>query len=429
MKWWRRLTGAFSVESPSLLVLGRTMSAVLSLATAPIVARAIGPDGRGETAAAIALFVIVPVILAMGLPLEVRRQAATTDGTVVLRTARRLVAASTLLAIPLAALAWATIFSNFEPDARIAASAGLLLSPLAAAWALDVGLLVAHRRYRAVFAMQVIQPSIYLVLVSVAWVFGVASVSSVLISNVIGSVATFVLGIVLVRVRWSGPILSLPATARSGVKYFGSALAEAASSKLDQVIALPLIGAFQAGIYSVAATVAAVPLALGQALGASYFTSVARSEGSERRSVQAQAARAGIAAGVLVYPISVAASVLLIPVVFGDAFAGSVPVAVIALLGSSAMIASFVVSMALAADAKGIRMSLAQVVSLVLGIVGLLLLGPWLGAIGAALASAISYLVLLGILAVALRLPVRDLVPRRRDFVDVLRRLARDQDR
>jgi Na+-driven multidrug efflux pump len=70
----------------------------------------------------------------------------------------------------------------------------------------------------------------------------------------------------------------------------------------------------------------------------------------------------------------------------------------------------------------------AQVASLALGVVGLLVLGPWLGAVGAALASTISYLALLGILAVALRLPLSRLVPRRRDFVGVIRRLARDHD-
>jgi O-antigen/teichoic acid export membrane protein len=426
LTWWRRLVGMFLIESPALLVLGRTISAALSLATAPIVARAIGPDGRGETAAAIALFVIVPVLLAMGLPLEVRRLAATSDGHAILRTARRLVGFSTFFAIPLAALSWFTIFATFELDARFAAAAGLLLSPLAASWALDVGMLVAHRRYRAVFAMQVIQPMIYLVLVSGAWVLGIASVSSVLTSNVIGSVATFALGLALVRVRWSGETYSMVLTARNGLKYFGSAIAEAASSKLDQVIALPLIGAFQAGIYSVAATVAAVPLAIGQALGASYFTSIARAAGDDRRAVQGQAARAGIAAGLLVYPVGVAASVAFIPIIFGNAFVDAVPVAVVSLIGSSAMIASFIVSMALAADSKGIRMSVAQVVSLALGVVGLLVLGPWIGAIGAAAASTISYVALLVVLLVALRLPIRGLIPRWRDFVGVIRRLARD---
>lgn len=414
------------MESPSLLILGRTAAAALSLATAPIVARAIGPDGRGETAAAIALFVIVPVILAMGLPLEVRRQSATSDGHVILRTARRIVALSVVVAIPLAVLSWYTIFSGFEVDARIAAGVGLLLAPLSSSWALDVGLLVAHRRYRAVFAMQVAQPLVYFVLVAGGWIFGVASVASVLICNVIGSVATFVLGAALARVPWVGETTSFARSMKAGLHYFGSAIAEAASSKLDQVIALPLVGAFQAGIYSVAATVASVPLAIGQALGASYFTSVAQSKGDARKHVQAEATRGGLAAGVLVYPIGVILAVAFIPVVFGSEFSGAVPVAVIALVGSSAMIASFVVSMALAADSKGIRMTIAQTLSLLVGIGGLIILGPWLGAVGAAIASAASYVALYAVLALALRIPASQLLPRWRDFSGVVRRLARD---
>ncbi|RXZ72222.1 oligosaccharide flippase family protein [Agromyces albus] len=426
MKWWQRVRQLFAIQSPSLIVLGRTGSAFIALATAPIVARAIGPAGRGETAAAIALYVIVPVLLAIGLPLEVRRQAATSDGHVALRTARRIVALTIIIAAPLAVGAAYTVFSGFEPEARVVAAAGIFLAPLSASWALDVGLLVAHRRYRAVFAMQVLQPLVYLVLVVIAWLFGAASVASVLAANVIGSLTTFVLGAALVRVPWRGTLAPIGATLRAGFHYVGSAIAEAASNKLDQVIALPLLGAFQAGIYSVAATIASVPLAIGQALGASHFPTIAQADGDNRKGAQSEAARAGIAAGILSYVPAVALSVVIIPFVFGPDFVSAVPVTVVSLVGSAAMIAGYVISMALAADSKGIRMTIAQVISLGVGIGGLIVLGPLLGAIGAALASTLSYLVLLTILMAALKLPVGKLLPRGRDFVGVLRRLARD---
>ena len=59
-----------------------------------------------------------------------------------------------VLSAALSAAAALTVFEAFDPLARLVASAGIALAPLAATWALDVGLLVAHRRYRAVFAMQ-----------------------------------------------------------------------------------------------------------------------------------------------------------------------------------------------------------------------------------------------------------------------------------
>lgn len=427
MKWWHRLRTLLTIESPSLIVVGRLSAAGLALLTAPIVARILGPSGRGETAAAIALYVIIPVILALGLPLEVRRQAAAGDGQAVLRTARRIVGSTFAVSIALAVAASFTIFATFPLPDRVAASVGVILAPLAAHWALDVGLLVAQRKYRAVLAMQLIQPLVYLILVLVFWATGVASVATVLGANIMGSVATFVLGMAMARVPWRGPVLSFAEVLKAGLRYFGSAIAEASSSKLDQVIALPLLGAYQAGIYSVAATIASFPLAIGQALGATFFPTIAQaSAGTMRKTEQAKAARVGIAAAIVCYPPLALCAWALVPLVFGDSFAPAVGPSVIALLGSAFMIAAYVMSMALAADGKGVRMSVAQAVALCVGVLLLLSIGPVLGAVGAAVASVASAISLFIVLLAALRIGVRAVVPRKADFADVFRRLARD---
>ena len=91
------------------------------------------------------------------------------------------------------------------------------------------------------------------------------------------------------------------------------------------------------------------------------------------------------------------------------------------------MLSAFVASMALAADGRGIRMTVAQAATLAAGILGLVVLGPRLQAMGAALASSLAYLTLLAILLVSLGAPARSITPRPKDFRRAVSRLRRDE--
>lgn len=408
------------------MIVGRLGASALMLVSAPIVARALGPDGRGETAAALALFLIVPVVLGLGIPLEVRRQAATSDGHAVIRTARRTVAYSAVIAIGIAALANFTIFSEFGPSGRLVATIGVALAPLSTSWSMDVSVLVAHRRYRGVLLMQLLQPAVYVALIVVFWVIGVANVATVLIASIAGTGATFAAGLLLVRVPFQGARVDTKPLVRGGIKFFGSAIAEVASVRADQVVALPLIGAYQAGLYSVAATIGSVPLAIGHALGASYFAPIANSHGQNRFRLQGEAIRAAAAAAAIGIPVVAVLAWMTIPIVFGRDFAPSINATMIVLLGSAAMLVAYVASMALAAQGRGVNMTIAQIAALVCAIASLFILGPPLGAVGAAFASTLGYVVLLALLLLSLRIPARLLVPSPKDFVKSIKRLIRD---
>lgn len=412
-------------DSPMQLVIGNLGAAALSLLSAPIVARALGPVGRGETAAAIALFFIVPVVLAFGVPLEVRRLAAESDGKAALRSARMFCAAGILLSVPLAAASYVTIFAGFDHEARIVAALGIASCPLVMSWMCDTSVLIAHCRYRAVLLVRIAYPAIYVLLVVLLWVLGRATTATVLAANIMGTFGTFGVGLLLTRTSLRGPHHSFRALRRGAVRYAGSAIAESASSRLDQVLVLPLLGAAQAGIYSVAVTVATAPLALGQALGASYFPLIARAEGAARTELKGQAARAGIALALLAAPALGVVAFFAIPVVFGDEFTPAVRVTWMSLIGGGAMLAAYVCSMVLAAEGKGIAMTVGQIVALVTGIGLLYLVAPHFGAIGAAAASSISYLLLLTVLAFSLGIAGRQIVPCAADFRESVARLFR----
>ncbi|PPG43388.1 lipopolysaccharide biosynthesis protein [Pseudoclavibacter sp. RFBA6] len=426
MKWLKKIVHLFTDDSPSLLAFSRILASGLALISAPIVARAIGPAGRGETAAAIALFHIVPVVLAFGVPLVVRRRSATTDGKQAIATARLIAIIGFVPAAAAALLVSNLLLRDFDPVSRAVATVGIAAAPMVMSWMCDIGVLIAHARYRAVFAMQIIQPVAYLTLILTVSLLGIASTATVLACYLSGLLATFVTGIVLVRGDWSGALKRLPGVTREGTKFAGAALAETASNRLDQAIALPLLGASQAGLYAVATTIVTIPLALGQALGAAYFTPIARAEaGDARRGLQQQAARSAFAIAPLAFIAMCIAAPLIVPLLFGSEFAGAVPVVWIASTGGIAMTSGYVLSMALAADGRGVRMTIAQTVGLALGLAALFALGPILGALGAAIASSLGYLLMLVMLATGLRSPVSSLIPRVADAREAIRRLTK----
>ena len=403
-------------HSPSLIVAGRLAGVGATLISAPITARALGPDGRGESAAAIAAFFIVPVILGLGVPLEVRRQHAIGLGHEALRAGRILAACSTLPALALAALLHQTLFGGFGEAAGLVAAVGVAAAPLAFSWACDLGVVLADQRFGAVFVLQIAHPLVYVCSIVILWLTGTATVATVLAANIGGTAVTFGAGLVLTRRVHTSSASPWPLL-RRGIKFAGAGIAEVASNKLDQALALPILGASAAGIYSIGVTIASTPLALGHALSAATFREMARAEGAERTVLQGQAVRAALALGVIVAPIMVLLSWPLVPILFGEEFEPAFVVIVICAPGTVAMLVAFVASICLAADSRGLRMTTSQLIGLVVSTSLLVILGGPLDSAGAAVASSVGYTVLLICLVISLRLPLREFLPRPADGV------------
>lgn len=409
----RKLKDKLVTESPALMVMANLGAMGLTLLSAPIIARSLGPDGRGATAAAIAALTILPILLSLGVPLEVRRLAATGTGAEALRTARQLIVAAV---VPSCLIAWvltATIFHGLETAERVAILVSLAMTPVAMVWIADMNLLVALGRYRAVSAVRLAQPIVFVSVIAVGAVMDVITVTLVIWANLLGTAATTAVSLRLAAVSLRGPRVGRRPLLRSGLTFSGSAAAEAASNRLDQVLVLPLLGTSQSGLYSLAMMIGGLPIALAHAIGASSFRAIAAAPVDERQPMQRLAVQGASAVGFLACAALALVSPVLVPIIFGRDFAPAVPVTLLALVGSYAMVVAFVASMGLAADARGKRMTFAQVASLAIGLAGLFVLGPRFEALGAAGASSIAYGALLAILLVALRIDLLALIPSR----------------
>src|SRR5690606_37094759 len=93
----------------SLIAIGRYASIGMSLLTVPLVARALGPDGRGISATMVAVITLATVFLGLGVPLVLRRRVAEGERMRPVLSAGRSFAVLTLVPAALLAIAFNTL--------------------------------------------------------------------------------------------------------------------------------------------------------------------------------------------------------------------------------------------------------------------------------------------------------------------------------
>jgi O-antigen/teichoic acid export membrane protein len=195
--------------------------------------------------------------------------------------------------------------------------------------------------------------------------------------------------------------------------------------RLDQVLLTPLAGPKELGFYAVAVSVAEVPLLALLAVRDVIFSATADRDDP---TIVARAARATIMLSVPLCLIGILLAPLLLPPIFGAGFGPSVRMAQVLFLGTIPNGVAMVLSAGLLASGRPGLASRAQLAAAGVTVVALFALVPSLGAIGAAYASLIAYLVSALLVSLALvrvsGLKPRDfLVPRHADLVDIVTRV------
>lgn len=195
--------------------------------------------------------------------------------------------------------------------------------------------------------------------------------------------------------------------------------------RLDQVLLTPLAGPKELGYYAVAVSVAEVPLLALLAVRDVIF---ATSTDREDSTIVARATRATILLSVPLCLLGILFAPLLLPPIFGAGFGPSVRMAQVLFLATLPNGIATIMSAGLLASGRPGLASRAQLAAAAVTVVALFLLVPPLGAIGAAYASLIAYLVSALLVSLALvrvsGLKPRDfLVPRRADLVDIVTRV------
>ncbi|MGB3830210.1 MAG: lipopolysaccharide biosynthesis protein [Ornithinimicrobium sp.] len=406
-------------DTPAFMGVGRFTAMALGLLGTPFIARALGPEGRGLSAAILAVVIIAPMVVGIGVPLTSRRRAASGRALDAARTGRRWAAITVL---PLAVLAWPlehALFAGMATPERWAFYTSLASVPLTVSWLVDSNILVATRQYRRVGLIAIIQAGVSTGAVLVLWSLNELDVPSVLYANVSGHAVTFVLGRLWVSGR-GGSTRDLSDHVREGSTVAGGEIADVSSRKIDQMLALPIIGGANAGIYAVAVTAGSVALPMVQALGNAAFANLTHGD----RRVTMHAVRHALALSMMCAALTAAAAWVGIPVIFGAEFRDARVPAMILVGGSVIVGGTFMTTMALVAQRRGSAMTLARVVGLTVAVALLYPLGQWADAAGLALAMVLGSCVSGAMSLALLRLSPWEVAPRPRDFANSVRHLA-----
>jgi O-antigen/teichoic acid export membrane protein len=192
------------------------------------------------------------------------------------------------------------------------------------------------------------------------------------------------------------------------------------SMQLDLMLVVLLLGDTEAGLYAIAASTALIIRAQGTAIGMVALPSVGAETTDEgRRNTVGSIFRLTLLLNLLTAVPIVAGAGILVPLVYGEAFAGAVPIARILAVGIVAASLRQVLGDCLRGAGHPISASTAEVASWAAAIVGLILLVPRFGVEGAALGVGISYFAALAVVvffAKRIRVSFKQLfVPQRSD--------------
>jgi O-antigen/teichoic acid export membrane protein len=209
-------------------------------------------------------------------------------------------------------------------------------------------------------------------------------------AQLLGAILLFVPG---VRVTGLGrPSLALlRGASRFAVRAWVGALASEFGFRSDQLLMGFISTERQLGIYAVAVNAAEVPLYVPQSVANTLLPIIAVSAEGDREERTLRVYRLVTLTTLAVVAVGLAGGWLLIPVVFGRAFSGSVTPFLWLLPGAIGFVSSSIFSAALAAASAPGRSSVGPFVTLVVSFALDLALIPQYGASGAAVASTIGF--------------------------------------
>jgi len=371
--------------------LGNVAGPVAGLASAPILAQAVGVDGRGAVAAVTAPVLLAAVVAAFGIPdattYFVARSAEHLRG--LRRRSSLVAAASAALTAVAVALAGPALLDEPGTAALLALLAVGTIVPASV-----VGVLRAHAAGAGLWGLVAIErtagPVLRLLAFSTLAASGDLDVTS---ASVVLVVAPLVAGLVYLPHRATEePSQGLPPRYRTllgyGARAWFGTLAGAVVMRLDQVLMVPLASAEQLGLYAVAVTVSELPLVATTAIREVLLTADAR-----RQDDRALARAARFATGASAALVLCTTAPWWLPALFGAGFRAALAPMVVLATAVVLGVPGSVAGAALSARGLPHLRSLALCTAALVGTAVLVVCVPAWGAVGGASATLVCNLV------------------------------------
>jgi O-antigen/teichoic acid export membrane protein len=371
---------------------------VANIATGILAARLLLPEGRGELAEIMLWAGMLAELGALGLVDALLYRAATRAAS-----PRALFAAMAALiaaiCVVLALIAWFALPLLLEGEPaevkRLGVVYALAFVPCYFV-ALFAGTLFQGQLEMATWnAVRVLVPLGYLAFIVLGLALNGAHVVEFAVAFVAAHVLAVVVALVIMARRgWISLAPEWPVMRgllAFGLKVYPADLMQVLRLKLDQALIALTLPSADLGLYAIALTVANAPMILIQTIANVAFPKISRQDTQGGKlAVFGRYLRFAVALSLAVIVAIYAISHWAVPLLFGAAFAPAVPVIDFMLLGFLPYAVKVMMIQALKAWDKALIVSRVEAFGLAVAAIALLVLVPWLGLIGAAVAVVIT---------------------------------------
>jgi len=389
-----------SARKMTITLVGNFFPAAIALATGPILAQSLGVEGRGQVAAATAPLGLAIALMTFGVPEAVSYAVARHPRLV--RTAARngflIIILAGLLATGavLAARGWLSggdlDIQHLMVVASLAVMPTLLLGVLR-------GIASGLQQWTMVASEKVLASGLRLLVLLPLWLTGhltpFTAVVVLAAMPVMGAIA-------YVRLPRRLPpaevdtenLASKKAITGYGMRLWIGTISGVLLSRVDQTLITPLSSAYQLGLYVVAVNVSEIPLIIHRSVrDVTFVTDAHRSEDAK---LAASARISTLICTVVALGLGLTMGWWL-PILFGEEFAPAVPIAALLLVAVVLSTPGSIAGAGLSARGRPGLRSIALVIACVINVGLLIVLVSEYGALGAAWATVLGYLLSSGL--------------------------------
>lgn len=379
----------------NMLTSGGTL--IFVFCTGVLTARLLSTDGRGQVSSITAWILTLTWASSLGFPRAMAYYEAKGEDrpNVVLSTLLAMIVPLGILGVVLAQVFLPFGFAAQTEETKALARLFFCGIPFVIATEALWSILVGSERFQILNRARLAQPGLYLCGLLSLWALDLITPFSVLATQLSSYAVTFtaLLSYLLIKVGAAKrPDLGL--TKRGlvfGLRLQGVALGELVTGRLDLMMLPAFVTAASVGFYSIAVNVTSMIMSLFGSLALVVFPVATRQHGKGDLKVVGQGLRLTLVGGFLCVFVLAAIAPWLIGFVFGHAYLDALPALWLLLPGVVLWSATSVLGAGLQAAGRPGRASLAQIVGVVITVIGLVYALPRYGIEGAAAVSTLAY--------------------------------------
>lgn len=402
--------GLANTERPSYLgrYIGSTYASLLiTVATGPIIARALGVEGRGEYAAAFTLSLVVGVVTCLGLQAALLHASGQPGANAQRQRLVGVCYQAGVIMVPVCvglALLSVIVFQDYSSSGRNAVFLVVVATPLTVFTYTCSALLASAHRLRELTTLRVtglVFPGLAAVGLAAA---GLLTVFLAALTLVLSTVLTAVLCASYLGRPSFLSVRPFTTALAFGVRALPGQMGSLVNLRVDQFVLIALASTRELGTYAVAASIAVIPTVLSQALATDMTgRATAALDLDERHAVLAENfRRIALICGAMCLLIGAVAPVA-VPLLYGSAFEEVADLLWLLLPGSFALCLTSTATPALVLLGRPAVTSVAEGIAVMVTVVGLVALVPNYGAAAAAIVSTVAYSLTAMLLVAVLR--------------------------